>query len=323
MTISIEEEMQIRKIINDIEYGNSSSTTKQMNGDHHFFFDVIRSLIVIEKVTEILKTENSILDITVDADKTNFVIVGDVHGDLSSLFKIFKLEGLPPKTRYLFLGDYVDRGKNGSEVLLILYCYKILYPSDFFLIRGNHEFESMNDEYGFKYECDSRSDLGPFFYKKITETYSFLPLCAILNKKAFCVHGGISSLLESRDGLKKVRKVGKEINSLNRIQTDFLWNDPDNEIENFAPNSRGIGSVFGKKALFDFLDKIECDVLIRGHQNQMEGFSCNFGKTGRMLTLFSAVNYCDTGNEGAYAKVLKNNEIFCNLIPNESSSIAD
>lgn len=320
MSINVKEEMQIRKIIFDIEYGNSA--TQQMNDDN-FYFDVLSSQLAIEKVTDILKAESSILDITVDSEKTNFVIVGDIHGDLASLFTIFNREGNPSKTRYLFLGDYVDRGSHSSEVLLILYCYKVLYPSQIYLIRGNHEFESMNDGYGFKSECESRNVLGTFFYEKITQTYAFLPLCAIINKKIFCVHGGISNFLESKDGLQKVRKVGKMLNSFNLIQTDFLWNDPQDGIENFAPSSRGIGSVFGKKALFEFLDKIECDVLIRGHQNQMDGYACNFGKDGRMLTVFSSVNYCDTGNEGAYAKVMKNNKIYCtkfNLLSNENCS---
>lgn len=66
-------------------------------------------------------------------------IAGDLHGQYTDLIRLFEMCGYPPSTNYLFLGDYVDRGKQSLETILLLLCYKVKYPENFFLLRGNHE----------------------------------------------------------------------------------------------------------------------------------------------------------------------------------------
>ena len=183
------------------------------------YFDSSSSLQIIDKVSSILKEEPAVLQIDTKSKSLDFVIVGDIHGSIESLVHIFKEKGYPPNTRYLFLGDYVDRGTRSCEVIILLYALKCIYPNDIYLMRGNHEFKRICDKYGFKNEClkrikanciDDFGETASQFYKNVIETFSLLPICAILDDSIFCVHGGVTSLVENREELLNLQNFERE-----------------------------------------------------------------------------------------------------------------
>jgi serine/threonine-protein phosphatase PP1 catalytic subunit len=150
-------------------------------------------------------------------------IVGDIHGQFTDLLQFLKKGGDPSRHRYLFLGDYVDRGPHSVEVMTILLCLKNLYPETVFLLRSNHETRDVSLLYGFYDECKARysEDL----WNQFNEVFQFLPLAAVVADRIFCVHGGISRELRS---VADIQRLGRPLNVPEfGLIVDLLWTDPD------------------------------------------------------------------------------------------------
>ena len=131
-------------------------------------------------------------------------IIGDIHGQFYDLLRLFSYGEFPPKSNYLFLGDYVDRGKQSIETICLLMAYKIKYRQNFFILRGNHECASINRIYGFYDECKRRYSVK--IWKRFTESFNCLPVSAIVADKIICMHGGLSPELNSFDAIKKIQR---------------------------------------------------------------------------------------------------------------------
>ena len=131
-------------------------------------------------------------------------ICGDIHGQYYDLLRLFEYGGFPPEANNLFLGDYVDRGKQSLETICLLLAYKIKYPENFFILRGNHECASINRIYGFYDECKRRYNIK--LWKTFTDCFNCLPIAAIIDEKIFTMHGGLSPDLNSMEQIRRVMR---------------------------------------------------------------------------------------------------------------------
>ena len=232
------------------------------------------------------------------------VVVGDIHGNIYDLLRIMNNNGYPPKTRYLFLGDYVDRGEYSVEVISFLLSMLVLFPEEITLLRGNHEFRSINSMYGF------RSEIMTYYnddelYKEFNDIFDYLPVAALVGTNIFAVHGGISDKMKY---IQELNNIQFPITDDTGIIGDLVWSDPDKKIYGFADNPRGNGIKFGTYAFEDFLKMNSLTVVIRGHQCVFHGYECMF--KNRFLTIFSSSSYAyDFPNSAAYATISINSEV--------------
>lgn len=239
-----------------------------------------------ELLLKIIKTtiSNFVLDKPLIRRNGSCIIVGDIHGSIHDLLRIFKTYGYPPKQRYIFLGDYVDRGEFSIDVLTLLFVLHNSYPENITLIRGNHEFEDCNSIYGFKDECIDRFGNDKVF-ACFNKAFSYLPLACILNGDIFCVHGGISDKIYSISDLENLKFP---LDRSCEIVDDMVWSDPSYHPISYVLSPRGLGKIFGEEAATNFLDRMKLKVIIRAHQC-VDGYSTMFNK--RLVTVFSSSNY--------------------------------
>ena len=228
-------------------------------------------------------------------------ICGDVHGQYYDLLRLFEYGGYPPESNYLFLGDYVDRGKQSLETICLLLAYKIKFPENFFLTRGNHECASINRIYGFYDECKRRYNLK--IWKVFIDLFNCLPIAANIDDKILLMHGGLSPELTCLDQLKKIIRPTDVPEG--GLLCDLLWSDPDSQCNGWGRNERGVSVVFNEKVLEKFLNKTGLDLVCRAHQVVEEGYE--FFGNRQLVTVFSAPNYCgEFDNAGAMMVIDEN-----------------
>jgi serine/threonine-protein phosphatase PP1 catalytic subunit len=211
-------------------------------------------------------------------------IVGDVHGQYTDLIRMFEMCGFPPSANFLFLGDYVDRGKQSLETILLLLCYKLKFPENFFLLRGNHECANVTRVYGFYDECKRRCNVK--IWKTFIDCFNTLPIAAIVAGKIFCVHGGLSPALSHMDDIRNIARP-TDVPDYGLLN-DLLWSDPADMEQDWEANERGVSYCFGKKVITDFLAAHDFDLVCRAHMVVEDGYE--FFNDRVLVTVFSAPN---------------------------------
>ncbi|KAL5971570.1 Serine/threonine-protein phosphatase with EF-hand pef-1, partial [Taenia solium] len=308
---------------------NSTIRFHETHEHSHFNNDYIQSLIEFQKqgklldselVTEVLEEATTILQTLPNIQRASttlsqrITVCGDLHGQ----------NGLPDIFNpYIFNGDFVDRGNNSIEVLVILLSCLLAHPSAVFLNRGNHEDPMLNKRYGFADEVRTKY---PKQYKKILKQTELLfctiPLCTILDDVILVCHGGISRTTDLAKVTKLDRKMftsvlqppleGEKAVSIDdwRQVLDILWSDPQSA-SGCKPNiKRGGGSHFGPDITANLLTHLKIGVLIRSHECCPNGWKMDHNNqdqivsSTQVLTVFSASNYYGTdSNLGAFIQL--------------------
>jgi len=214
-------------------------------------------------------------------------LCGDLHGQYYDLLRILEHSGYIPNTKYIFLGDYCDRGKQSIETLCLLFAYKVLYPDKVYLLRGNHETSKVSRMYGFYDECKRRYSI-KLWKKSFCAVFDCMPLAAIISDKIFCVHGGLSPELTS---LEQIENIHRPMDLPEEgLACDLLWSDPEPEISGWGESDRGVSYLFGTDIVTEFLQTHDLDLIVRAHQVVEDGFQFFDGR--KLVTIFSAPNYC-------------------------------
>jgi len=233
-------------------------------------------------VREILMEESNVQPVS-----SPVIVCGDVHGQFFDVLELFKQGGEIPHHNYVFMGDFVDRGRHSVETLQLLLCYKARYPECITLLRGNHECRQVTQVYGFYDEC-FRKYGSANAWKYCTEVFDYFALAAVIDSRVLCVHGGLSPRISTIDQIRLLER-NQEIPH-EGAYCDLMWSDPE-DIEDWAVSQRGAGWLFGSKVTSQFNHVNGLELICRAHQLVQEGYKYMFPDKN-LITVWSAPNYC-------------------------------
>lgn len=233
-------------------------------------------------------------------------VVGDIHGDIESLYRILKNSGFMEKARkgeeafMVFLGDYGDRGPYSPEVYAVVLKLKVLFPENIVLMRGNHE--GPNDILAHPHDLPFhlQRKFGrdhPDIYIKLRELFNHLYNAVLMEERYVLLHGGVPSEASSIDDIAHAHTKHPRESHLEEI----LWSDPEEGITGTYPSPRGAGRLFGIDITNKLLTMMNVKALIRGHEPSAEGFKINH--SGKILTIFSRKGPPYYNDYGAYLQL--------------------
>eukprot|EP00658_Telonema_sp_P-2_P033205 TRINITY_DN24420_c0_g1_i2.p1 TRINITY_DN24420_c0_g1~~TRINITY_DN24420_c0_g1_i2.p1 ORF type:complete len:465 (+),score=89.89 TRINITY_DN24420_c0_g1_i2:396-1790(+) len=268
-------------------------------------------------------------------------VFGDIHGNFRDLHYFIKSlvsfgDLCYTPHRFVFLGDYVDRGEFSPEVIALLFAMKVIAPEKVVLLRGNHEDTLVSGDMGgygstsFRYQCRELfgNMLGEEVWKRASTAFASLPLTANIDGRIFCTHGGLPRFDGGADNrldvlmrpdfprLESFFQVPEdetpEQRALRQAATDTCWSDPaedESQLDSygFGANPRGNGVIlFGTEAVTQFLDRFGYEYIFRAHQEKSDGL--RLSKNARVFTIFSTSAYVGHSN-GAGVVLVADNKI--------------
>lgn len=254
-------------------------------------------------------------------------VLGDIHGNLNDLRTYERILWPNAPTcvagSYLFLGDYVDRGDYGLECICYLLSMKVLAPTTFFLLRGNHELRSIQQAFTFFRELNEKfrnQQLGVHVWDTLNKVFDLMPLAATIDDQIYCAHGGIPTSALRIDELYNIPTPLPDPENQSAAAWEILWNDPVSSTEyseysellrkqpggqqavanmqGYLPNTkRGTAFFFSEEAVKRFLHLNNMSHIIRAHECVPPGYAlhCN----GKVITIFSSSHYCGATNDAA------------------------
>ncbi len=239
------------------------------------------------------------------------LVVGDLHGDLTSLTTILQKSAFIEKmektkeTTLIFLGDYGDRGERSAEVYYVILRLKLAFPLQVVLLRGNHE--GTRDLMAYPHDLPIQfqrrfGEGGRMAYERMHLLFACLYNALYVKERYLMVHGGISPQISSLQDIAQAQENQNEA-----LLEDLLWSDPDESEWGMSSSPRGAGKLFGRRVTEDVLRELNAKILIRGHESASDGFRINH--EGKVLTLFSRKGSPYFNRFGAYLQLPLSEEI--------------
>ncbi|CAK9024466.1 Serine/threonine-protein phosphatase PP1-2 [Durusdinium trenchii] len=251
--------------------------------------DVEDMKILCAKAEEAFLREKPLLEL-----QPPLVVAGSIHGCADQLHHIFRSSGGLEASQYLFLGNYVSRGKRPTETFVLLLLCKLKYPSSMHLLRGRQECQQVQRIDGFFEGCKRRLDVRT--WKSFCQVWNSMPYAAVIQSRILCLPSGLSPELSTLDQLRELKRPAVVPDE--GLVCDLLWSDFDLSIEGWRDfTDAGIGHTFGPDVLEAFLGQNSLDALICSQRQVKAVFSAS---NARLWSVFSASNYCgEYENQGA------------------------
>ncbi|MEM0453383.1 MAG: metallophosphoesterase family protein [Sulfolobales archaeon] len=280
-----------------------TNLTKELISNKVYDFKAVEK--IINDAAEVLRNEFKSHKglIRLFKPQESFLVIGDLHGDLQSLDYILRYAENLAIHNLIFLGDYIDRGSNQVETILIPLYLKLRYPENIFLLRGNHEPPEFLPVYPHDFPIELKHRYGTIngskLYSSFKELFQSMPHAMILNELALLLHGGPPSTNINKARTPTEYLLGRNEDEYLKVIEEVLWNDPMEDTPYTEPSYRGAGYLFGCKISEAALNITNTKVIIRGHEPCFNGFKTNHN--GKVITIFSRLG---TPYNNAYASFM-------------------